>query len=53
MSEKVLLQVMRPIFRGHSADLSEPMIFEVFASGDKLFCTGKFDHSDHSLPLSR
>ena len=21
----------------------------VFASGDRLFCTGKFDHSDHSL----
>ena len=22
---------------------------QVFASGDRLFCTGKFDHSDHSL----
>ena len=30
-------------------DLNVPMIFGVFASGDRLFCTGKLDHSDHSL----
>ena len=36
MSEKVLLEVIRWIFRGHSADHSVSMIFGVFASGDRL-----------------
>ena len=52
-SEKVFLNVMRSIFRGHSADLSVPMIFGVFVSGAKLFCTGKFDHTNHSLSLTQ
>ena len=25
---------------------------QVFVSGDRLFCTGKFDHLDHSLSLT-